>query len=92
MKWKAKLIQKPTQTLKNQHPRRLKRHEEQIAGCSGSLNDPFYGAAQKKAAGVEIPGTIINGLISARKYGTERVEQSIKKKLLFREVSFYAVL
>ena len=71
---------------------RLKRHEEQIAGHIGSLNYPFHGVAQKMAAGAEIPGTIINGLLLARKYGTERVEQFIKKKLLFREVSFYVVL
>ena len=36
-----------------------------------------------------IPGTIINGLLSARKYGTERVEQFMKKRLLSREVNFY---
>ena len=44
------------------------------------------------AADAEIPGNIINELLSARKYATERVEQFIKKKLLFREVRFYAVL
>ena len=43
-------------------------------------------------AAVEIPGTITNGILSARKYGTERVEQSIKKKLLFRAVSFCSTI
>ena len=38
------------------------------------------------ATGTEIPGNTINGLLSTRKYGTERVEQSIKKILLIREV------
>ena len=63
-------------------PGEIKRYEEQIAELIGSLNDPFHGAAQKMATGAEIPGNIINGLLSARKYGTERVEQFIKKKLL----------
>ena len=40
-------------------------------------------------AGAEIPGNIINGLLSARKYATERVEQFTKKRLLSREVNFY---
>ena len=40
-------------------------------------------------AGAEIPGNITNGLLSARKYATERVEQFAKKRLLSREVSFY---
>ena len=37
------------------------------------------------AAGAEIPGNIINGLLSARKYGTERVQQFIKMRFLSRE-------
>ena len=45
---------------------RLKRHEEQIAVLIGSLNDCFHGVAQKMAAGAEIPGTILNELLSAR--------------------------
>ena len=69
----------------------IKRHEEQIAGLTGSLNDPFHGVAQNMAAGSEIPGDIINALLSARQYGMARVEQFIKKKWLFR-VRFYAVL
>ena len=44
------------------------------------------------AADAEIPGDIINELLSAKKYATARVEQFIKKKLLFREVRFYAIL
>ena len=39
--------------------------------------------------GAEIPDNIINGLLSDRKYGTERVEQFMKKGLLSREVSFH---
>ena len=41
------------------------------------------------ATGGEIPVNIINGLLSARKYATERVEQFTKKRLLSREVTFY---
>ena len=41
------------------------------------------------ATGGEIPVNIINGLLSARKYATERVEQFTKKRLLSQEVSFY---
>ena len=44
------------------------------------------------AAGAEIPGNIINRLLLARKYDMKRVERFIKKKLLFRKVSFHAVL
>ena len=83
---------KTDSNLKESTPGKIKRHEEQTARLIGSLNDPFHGAAQNMTAGAEIPGNIINGLLSARKYLTERVEQFIKKKLLFREVSFYTVL
>ena len=38
---------------------------------------------------LKIPGNIINGLLSARKYATERVEQFTKKRFLSREVTFY---
>ena len=38
---------------------------------------------------MKVPGNIINGLLSARKYATERVEQFTKKRLLSREVNFY---
>ena len=74
---------------KESTPREIKRQKEQIAGLIGSLKDLFHGVAQNMAAGAELPG---NGLLSTRKYGTERVEEFIKKKLLFQEVSFYAAL
>ena len=70
----------------------IKKHEEQIVGLIGSLNDygdPFHGAEWSKATGAEIPSNVINVLLSARKYGTERVEQFIKKRLLSRKVRFY---
>ena len=41
---------------------------------------------------LKIPGNIINGLLSARKYATERVEQFTKKRLLSREVTFYETI
>ena len=41
------------------------------------------------ATGAERPDKIINGLLSARKYGTEKVKKLIRKRLLSREVSFY---
>ena len=41
---------------------------------------------------LKIPGNIINGLLSARKYATERVEQFTKKRLLSREVNFYDLI
>ena len=72
-----------------------KKHEEQIAGLIGSLNDygdHFHGAAWNMA---EISGNIINGLLLARKYGTERVEQFVKKRLLSRSkfmIPYNAVL
>ena len=49
----------------------IKIHEEQIEGLIGSLNDPFHGVAQNKAASSGIPGNIINALLSATIYGTE---------------------
>ena len=39
--------------------------------------------------GAEIPGNIINGLLSARKYATQKVEQFTKNRLLSREENFY---
>ena len=62
--------------------RQIKIHEEQIVGLIGSLNDyvdTFNGTAQNITASSEILSNIINGLTSNRKYGTERVEQFIKK-------------
>ena len=40
------------------------------------------------AAGGEIPCNTINGLLSARKYGTERVEQFIKKDIVIPRSKF----
>ena len=37
----------------------------------------------------EILGNIIDGLLPARKYATERVEKFTKKRLLSRQVNFY---
>ena len=77
---------------KESAPTKIKIHERQTAELIGSLNDPFNGEAQNIATGAELRGNIINGLLSARKYGTERIDQFIKNKLLFREISFHAVL
>ena len=44
-------------------PGEIKKHEEQIAGPIGSLNDygnPFHGAVENRATGAEIPGNITN--------------------------------
>ena len=60
--------------LKESTPGEIKRHKEQIAGLIGSLKDIFHGVAQNVAADAELPG---NGLLSARKYGTERVESNM---------------
>ena len=62
--------------------REIKINEEQIAGLIGSLNDyvdTFNGTAQNITASSEILSNIINGLISNKKYGTQRLEQFIKK-------------
>ena len=56
---------------KESTPGKIERHEEQTVGLIGSLNDPFHGVAQKMTVGSEIPGNIMNALLSARKYGTE---------------------
>ena len=58
------------------------KNEEQIARLIGSLNNcsnPFHGAVWNMVTGAEILGNILNGLLSARKYATERVEQFTKK-------------
>ena len=73
----------------------IKKHEEIIAELIGSLNnygDLFHGVAQNIATCAEIPINKINGLLSARKYGTDRVEQFMKKRLLHREVYFYDLI
>ena len=70
----------------------IEKHEEQIAGLIGSLNDYgdlFHGVTQNIATCAEITVNKINGLLSARKYGTDRVQQFMKKRLPYREVSFY---
>ena len=41
------------------------------------------------ATDAEISSNIKNGLLSTRKNGTERKEYFMKKRLLYREVSFY---
>ena len=41
------------------------------------------------ATGAEVPGNIINVLLSARKYGKKRVEQFMKNILPSRVASFY---
>ena len=83
---------KTDSNYKESAPGEIKRHEEQTAGLIGILNNPFHWVAQNMSGGAEVPGNIINGLLSARRYATEKVEQFIKKKLLIWEVSFYAVL
>ena len=40
------------------------------------------------ATHAEIPSNMTNGLLSAKKYGIERVEHSKKGRLLSREVRF----
>ena len=87
-----KLNLKTDSNHKESIPGEIKKHEEQIAGLIGSLNDygdPFHGTERNITTCAEIPSNIINGLLSARKYGTERVKQFIKKRLLYQEVSFY---
>ena len=44
------------------------------------------------ATDAEIPINIITGLLSARIFGTERVEHFMKKRLLSQEVSFYDLI
>ena len=41
------------------------------------------------ATDAEIPSNMTNGLLSAKKYDIERVEYSMKRRLLSQEVSFY---
>ena len=69
----------------------IKKDEEQISVRIGSLNkygDLFHRAAQNTAAGGEIPCNTINGLLSARKYDTEIVEQFIKKETVIPRNKF----
>ena len=87
--FKNKINFKTDSNFKESTPDEIRKHEEQIAGLLGSLNNysnPFHGAAWNMATGAKIPGNIINELLSAGKYATERVEQLTKKRLLSREV------
>ena len=88
---KNKMNLKTDLNHKKSIPGEFKKHKEQIAGPIGNLKDygnPFHGAVQNRAAGAEIPGNIANWLLFARKYGAERVDQFIEKRLLSQEVSF----
>ena len=89
--FKNKMNFKTDSNFKKSTPSEIRKHEDQIATLIGSLNNysnPFHEVAWNTTTGAEIPGNIINGLLSARKYGTERVEQFTKKRFLSREVSF----
>ena len=82
---------KTDSNFKKSTPSEIRKREDQIATLIGSLNNysnPFHEVAWNTTTGAEIPGNIINGLLSARRYGTERVEQFTKKRFLSREVSF----
>ena len=89
--FKNKMNFKTDSNFKKSTPSKIRKHEDQIATFIGSLNNysnPFHEVAWNMTTGAEIPGNIINGLLSARKYATERVEQFTKKRLLSREVDF----
>ena len=89
--FKNKMNFKTDSNFKKSTPSEIRKHEDQIATLIGNLNNysnPFHEVAWNTTTGAEIPGNIINGLLSARKYGTERVEQFTKKRFLSREVSF----
>ena len=78
--------------MKKSTPTEIRKHEEQVAGLIRSLNkysNPFHEVAWNMATGSEIPGNITNGLLPARNYATERVQQFTKKRLLSWEVNFY---
>ena len=90
--FKNKMNFKTDSNFKKSTPSEIRKHEDQIATLIGNLNNysnPFHEVAWNTTTGAEIPGNIINGLLSARKYATERVEQFTKKRLLSREVNFY---
>ena len=89
---KNKMNFKTDSNFKKSTPSEIRKHEDQIATLIGSLNNysnPFHEVAWNMTTGAEIPGNIINGLPSGRKYATERAEQFTKKRLLSQEVSFY---
>ena len=74
--FKNKMNFKTNSNFKESTPGELRKHEEQIARLIASLNkysNPFHEVPWNMATGTEIPGNIINGLPSARKYATERV-------------------
>ena len=90
--FKSKMNFKTDSNFKKSTPSKIRKHEDQIVTFIGSLNNysnPFHEVAWNMTTGAEIPGNIINGLLSARKYATERVEQFTKKRLLSQEVSFH---
>ena len=51
--------------------------------------DPFHGAVRNMTTDVEITSNITNGLLSARQYGTERIENIMEKRFLSRGINFY---
>ena len=70
---KIKNKMKTDSNFKESRPGKIRKHEQQVARLIGSLNNysnPFHGVAWNMAKGAEIPGNIINGLLSARKYAT----------------------
>ena len=87
--FKNKMNFKTDSNFKESTPGEIRKHEEQIASVIGSLNkysNPFHEVAWNMATVAEIPGNIINVLLSARKFATKKVEQFTKKRLLSREV------
>ena len=68
--FKKKKNFKTDSNFKESTPGEIRKQEEQIARLNGSLNNYsklFHEAAWNMATGVEIPGNIINGLLSSRK-------------------------
>ena len=51
--------------------------------------DPFHGAVRNMTTDVEITSNVTNGLLSARQYGTERIENFMEKRFLSRGINFY---
>ena len=65
----------------------IKRHEEQVAGVTGNINDhsdPFHETARNMVAGAEILINMINGMLSAGKHATKRADQFMKKIVIPR--------
>ena len=83
--FKNKMNFKTDSNFKKSTSGEIKKHKEQLARLIESLNNssnPFHEVVWNMAVGAEIPGSIINGLLSAKKYAAERVEQFAKKRLL----------